>query len=295
MSSDKLIYDEINARIFKIEDTLNKIILKLDKLENKDTDFKNSIISLKENTTNIIATLPKEEEYKPTIGFILLRHVNSPQTNIYWQECYDGIRKFYPENDILIIDDNSNYEYITNKDLYKVKIIKSEYHGRGELLPYYYYLSNKLFDIAFIIHDSVFIQKHLDLHVDKYSFTWDFRHGGHDDEDVIRMIKLFNDENLLNFHQNKNLWVGCFGAMTTITHDFLTQIDKKYNLSILLDVILTRYNRCSFERVIACILQIEAPQTTRLGNIHKYMPWATTYEEGKIYKKHPLVKVWTGR
>jgi hypothetical protein len=238
---------------------------------------------------------------QPTIGFIILRHVNSEKTNMYWQTCYKCIRKFYPENDIIIVDDNSNYEYINHEyindqELYKVKIIQSEYHGRGELLPYYYYLSNKLFDIAFIIHDSVFIQKHLDLHVDKYSFTWEFHHGAHDDEYVIRMIKLFNDENLLNFHENKNLWVGCFGGMTTITHDFLTQIDKKYNLSILLDAVLTRYDRCSFERVIACILQIEEPQTTRFGNIHKYkLPWGTKYEDRDKYPEHPLLKIWTGR
>jgi energy-coupling factor transporter ATP-binding protein EcfA2 len=41
MSSDKLIYDGMDARIFKIEDTLNKIILKLAMLENKDIEIKN--------------------------------------------------------------------------------------------------------------------------------------------------------------------------------------------------------------------------------------------------------------
>ncbi len=232
---------------------------------------------------------------QPTIGFIILRHVTSENTNLYWQTCYDNVRIFYPENDIIIIDDNSNYEYITNKELYKVKIIKSEYHGRGELLPYYYYLSNKLFDIAFIIHDSVFIQSHMDLHVDKYKITWDFEHYWDQIEDETKMVKLFNDSNLLNFYQNKSLWVGCFGGMTTITHDFLTQVNNKYNLGLLLDVILTRYNRCSFERVIACLLQIEAPQTTRLGDIHKYIPQRLTYDNRDLYTTLPLLKVWTGR
>ena len=232
---------------------------------------------------------------EPTIGFIILRHVNNEKTNMYWQKCYKSIRQFYPENDIIIIDDNSRYEYINNEELYKAKIIQSKYHGRGELLPYYYYLSNKLFDIAFIVHDSVFIQKHLHLCVDKYQFTWDFDHSYDQIEDETKMIKLFNDKNLLNFYQNQSLWVGCFGGMTTITHDFLTQVNNKYNLSLLLDVVLTRYNRCSFERVLACLLQIEAPQTTRFGDIHKYMPWGTTYEDRHKYPEHPLLKVWTGR
>ena len=46
------------------------------------------------------------------IGFIILRHVNSELTNQYWIYCYQSIRK-YPEQSILIIDDNSNYQYIT--------------------------------------------------------------------------------------------------------------------------------------------------------------------------------------
>ena len=232
---------------------------------------------------------------KPTIGFIILRHVNSETTNLYWQLSYDNVRQFYPENDIIIIDDNSNYQYVSNKALYKVTIIQSEYHGRGELLPYYYYLTNKLFDIAFIIHDSVFVQSHMDLHVDKYKITWEFYHYWDQIEDETKMIKLFNDTNLLNFYQNKSLWVGCFGGMSTITHDFLTQVNKKYNLSLLLDVVRTRYNRCSFERVIACLLQIEAPQTTRLGNIHEYMPFNLTYDMRHLYTYLPLLKVWTGR
>ena len=233
---------------------------------------------------------------EPTIGFIILRHVNNEKTNMYWQRCYNSIRQFYPENDIIIIDDNSRYEYINHEELYKVKVIQSKYPGRGELLPYYYYLSNKLFDIAFILHDSVFIQKHLDLRVDKYQFTWDFDHSYDQFDDETKIIKLFNDENLLNFYQTPSLWMGCFGGMTTITHDFLVQVNNKYNLSLLLDVILTRRDRMCFERVLACLLQIEAPQTTRFGDIHKYnLPWGTTYEDGHKYPEHPLLKVWTGR
>lgn len=33
---------------------------------------------------------------------------------------------------------------------------------------------------------------------------------------------------------------------------------------------LNRYNRCSFERVLACFLQKEGKKETLLGNIHKY-------------------------
>lgn len=230
-----------------------------------------------------------------TFGFIVLRHVNNELTNKYWTHCYDCIRKYYPENDILIIDDNSNYQFITDKELYKTTIINSEYPGRGELLPYYYYLHNKLFDTAIIIHDSVYINKYIDLSVDKYKLLWEFEHPCDQIIDETKMIKLFDNEELLRFYENKNLWKGCFGGMSIITHDYLLFINNKYDISKLFDCIKTRYNRCSFERVIACLLQINGKKETLLGNIHEYCPWGITFDEKENFAHLPLIKVWTGR
>jgi hypothetical protein len=232
-------------------------------------------------------------------GFIILRHVNNELTNEYWQHCYDCIRIYYPEYPILIIDDNSNYEFITEKLLYKTTIINSEYPKRGELLPYYYYLHNKLFDTAIILHDSVFINAdiinmHMQLYTDKYKLIWEFEHHWDHIEDETNMIKLFNDEDLLHFYENKDLWKGCFGGMSIITHDYLVYINNKYDISKLLDCILNRHNRSSFERVIACLLQKNEKKETLLGNIHAYC-WGISFYEKDNYKHLPLIKVWTGR
>lgn len=229
------------------------------------------------------------------LGFIILRHVNNEITNKYWIECVSCIRKHYPENKILIIDDNSNYKFITNVQLYKTTVINSEYHKRGELLPYYYYLNNKLFDVAVIIHDSVFITKYIDMSVDKYKFLWEFEHNWDQIEDETRMIDIFNDRELKEFYENKNLWKGCFGGMSIITYDYLNYINNKYDISKLLECVLNRYNRCSFERVIACLLQKEAKQETLLGNIHKYCDWGITFEKSDMYRCLPMVKCWAGR
>ena len=199
-----------------------------------------------------------------TTGFIVLRHVRDKLTNIYWNHCYNCIRKYYPEYLILIIDDNSNYKYIQKRILYKTRIINSRYRGRGELLPYYYYLHNKLFDNAVIIHDSVFINRHIDTNVDKYKLIWEFEHHWDQIKDETKMIMLFNDVELLNFYKNKDLWKGCFGGMSIITHDYLMDVNNKYNISKLLDHVLTRFNRCSFERVIACLLQKNEKKETLL-------------------------------
>lgn len=235
------------------------------------------------------------DSIKKTVGFIMLRHVNSEETNKYWQHCYECIRKFYPENNILIVDDNSNCDYLTNIKLYKTIVIYSEYKGRGELLPYIYYLQYKIADIAVIVHDSVFINSFIDFNVDSSKFLWEFEHYWDQIEDETRMINIFNDLELKEFYENKSLWKGCFGGMVAITHNYLTFINDKYDISKLLDLILNRNNRISFERVIACLLQKEGNKNPLFGNVHNFCPWGITFNEKNNWEHLPIIKVWTGR
>ena len=45
-------------------------------------------------------------------GFIITRHVNSEKTNKYWNHSVKSLQFFYPDKQIIIIDDNSNEEYV---------------------------------------------------------------------------------------------------------------------------------------------------------------------------------------
>lgn len=230
-----------------------------------------------------------------SLGFIIIRHVNNDLTNKYWIHCYDCIRTYYPENSIVIIDDNSKQEYITEKDLHKTIVVQSEYPGRGELLPYYYYAQHKWFDCAVILHDSVFINSPIHFNVKKYKFLWEFEHHWDQIEDETNMIKQFNNLDLLAFYENKKLWKGCFGCMSIIKHDYLSEVNRSYPLSKLLPLVTTRFNRCSFERVIACLLQNKEERETLLGNIHEYCPWGIRFDQQNNFCQLPLIKVWTGR
>ena len=229
------------------------------------------------------------------VGFIILRSVRNAETNKYWINSYECIRQFYPDNHILIIDDNSVSEHLTDYPTHTITYIKSEYPGRGELLPYYYYLKNKLFDTAVILHDSVFLNKPINLDVSGYKFLWDFEHNWDQIEDETRILDVFNDAHISEFHKRKSLWKGCFGGMSIITHEYLTMINSKYDLSLLLPLILTRYNRCSFERVIAVLLQYHSDEKSLLGDIHKYCPLCVRYNDKNKYSHLPITKVWTGR
>ena len=131
--------------------------------------------------------------------------------------------------------------------------------------------------------------------VDNYKILWDFEHDWDQIEDETIMINVFNNVELKKFYENKQLWKGCFGGMSIITHDYLMYINSKYDISKLLNYILTRYNRCSFERVIACLLQKERTNETLLGNIHKYCNYGVTFNQIDNYRHLLIIKFWTGR
>ena len=97
-------------------------------------------------------------------GFIIARHVNSEMTNKYWNRCVRCIRKFYPLRKIVIIDDNSNQDFVKPDYEYRnVEVITSEFPGRGELLPSYDFYNRRFFDNAVIIHDSVFFHERINF------------------------------------------------------------------------------------------------------------------------------------
>lgn len=252
-------------------------------------------------------------------GFIMTRHVNSEKTNNYWNQSIKCIRRFYPNVKIIVIDDNSNYDFVKAQHEYKnVEIIQSEYKGRGELLPYYYYYKNKFFDNAFIIHDSIFIHKRIDFERLKDIDVLPLWHFNPDKENVhnsLQLVSSFRNQFLL--YKNLTLsditilgrrpeWYGCFGVQSYINHGFLTRIANKYNMFTLLNKVNSRPDRCCLERIFGLIFNIESGVTQKykslFGNIHDYnSSFDYTYDKYKhdltVKKKLPkgIIKVWSGR
>jgi hypothetical protein len=257
-------------------------------------------------------------------GFIITRHVNSEKTNFYWNNCIKCLRRFYPNNKIIIIDDNSDTNFLKSFETYdNIEIVQSEYPGRGELLPYIYYHNNKYFENAVIIHYSLFFHKRIIF--EKLNIPvlplWHFEIE-HDPErkmyDTIKIAsKLSNSENILRklkdidvielmlINKVNTKWYGCFGCQTFINHSFLTQIENKYKISRLKNYITCRKDRCSFERILGVIIFSEYKNLINirslLGSIFSYCNWGYNYEQyidditKKRKTKNIVVKVWTGR
>ena len=246
-------------------------------------------------------------DYKTDYGFILTRYVNSEKTNEYWNRCVKQLIYLYPLRKIVIIDDNSNKTFLKEDDTYPnvISIIQSEHHGRGELLPYFYFAVYKWFDYAVIIHDSVFFEKRVPF--EKYKFKviplWYFPniHIQTHYNNNMKIANTLKYSNIIKYNiANNNRLLGCFGSQSFIKYEFLIHIIKKYGLVRLLKVVKNREDRCSLERIFAVIFFLELKKyKTILGNIFDYN-FGKTYEkyiQDKINDKidKPVVKVFTGR
>lgn len=256
-------------------------------------------------------------------GFIITRHVNSEITNHYWNRCIKCINHFYSNKKIIIIDDNSNPEFVKPFQQYNnIQIIESEYPGRGELLPYYYFHKFHFFENAFIMHDSVFIHKRLAIekligvkvlplwHFDKIHYHESSilaNNLKNNNEIITKLEKQYIQEVsfISKVSPSNNEWYGCFGVMSFINYGFLNDIQNKYDVFKLLEFVTCRSHRCSLERIFGAIFCTEnkalLKNSSIFGDIMLYQKFGNyTYD---IYMEHlnqkrivrNIVKVWTGR
>lgn len=253
-------------------------------------------------------------------GFIITRHVNSEKTNKYWNQCVKLIRSLYPLRQIIIIDDNSNQEFVKADFDYKnLTVIKSEFPKRGELLPYYYYLKYKWFPNAVIIHDSLFIHKKIPF--EKFLIPviplW---HHIYDKENLNNIIRITlglrnnhglikklekKEEMVINLGFTKDKFNLCFGGQCYIKLNFLEGIEHKYGITNLVNLIHCRKDRCSLERILGLLFCEEYPKLAKINSLfgdimksprafsYNYDDYNNDLKQKKIL--NPFVKVWTGR
>jgi hypothetical protein len=288
------------------EQVFNNIYKNLNIKNESDINIDFEEISFKNTKHNDIVF--NEIEKNDKFGFIIVRHVTCEKTNNYWNESYKSIRKYY-NNKIVIIDDNSNYDYVKLDDnikIYNCNIIQSEYNARGEILGYYYFYNTKPFEKAVIIHDSVFINTYIDFNIyDNIKFIWHFTSNWFDETaETLLINKISNGDILKKYYNNRELIHGCFGVQSVISYKFLHMLEEKYSLFNLLDIIYSRNERMNLERIFALMCIHENNELSNkpsiFGVIHQYTTFGYSYEDyikdkndNNLSKE--IIKVWTGR
>jgi hypothetical protein len=245
-------------------------------------------------------------EQEDNFVFIMVRHINSELTNKYWIESYKHIRKVYPNTKIIIIDDNSDKQFVkdNNIELDNVEFVESEFPKRGELLPYYYFYKNKYAKNAVIIHDSIFIKNKIDFNNmnDDVKFLWHHGHWWNDNFNEKRLIgTLKNSDNLLKLYDNKDSWKLCVGVMSFTNHDFLVKLQDNYNFFNLIDHVKSRNDRMCLERIFGLLCNAENKQLINDPSIFgiQHLSNYSYYDYERDMKQNratPIfTKIWTGR
>ena len=240
------------------------------------------------------------------ITFFILRHVNNKQSNILWINCYISIRQYY-NNKIIIIDDNSNKEYLSELELTNTEIVESEFKGAGEILPYYYFYKMRPSNKMIFLHDSMFIIDKLnEIKINKvktYSYLFYFtKLKYYKKDDTLYYFKKLKKNDILIKLFLKSNWVGCFGVTSVITLDFLNKIQYYYNFFNLLNHINDRIGRMCLERIFAILCYSLTSQNNYLindiftnkgdwlVNINNYTKYINIWKE-----KSPIIKLWNNR
>ena len=237
------------------------------------------------------------------LSFIILRSVGNKHQNLFWNECYKCIRKFYKHEKIYIIDDNSKYKPKRYGELFNTYIINSEFPpNRGELLPYYYYYSKEFSKNTIILHDTVYINSKINsklLNTKTYHFLWFAQHNWDPNVRILQILKkMDNSKELIKKFNNKTEWDVCFGAMAILNLDYIKKIfDNTNYFKILISEIKSRDDRKCFERIIALLLINTKKTETVNGDIHQDQRWDTTFLSymNNRNKGKTMYKVWEGR
>lgn len=257
-----------------------------------------------------------------SFGFVMIRHVSSKITDLYWKESYSAIRRIYPLAPILIVDDSSDRRYL-REDIHMTRctvVYDTENKGRAELLPYYYFHRLKPFSQAVILHDSVFLQAPLpDLgqplgrrhgpNQTGIQFLWTIPHYHEDTiqteiHDLINALPEKEKQDVRSMYTHtKADWTGTFGVMSVVDWEWLNEVVERYDIfNRWFPLLKDRSYRCALERVLGVVAYHHRPTRVSpsfFGVIGQHLRWGLTFMEYlgsyEEFAAQPIVKVWSGR
>ena len=213
----------------------------------------------------------------------------------YIAECVGRIRELYPKAGLYVIDDASPME-LPSLD---ADVIKSEFPGAGELLPYYYAHQRREARRIVAMHDSCFLHARLPTEAWQGGFRplWTAGHNWDAKTDYTKMLgKLRSPGRLTELAVRSDDWDVCFGVMGLTNLTFLDKVEREHGvLSILPQVVSTRTERMACERVFGLLASAYGSRKGYMGDIHEYGWGQTAHQYFTRTSARPLEKIWTGR
>ncbi len=252
----------------------------------------------------------KKTQKESSYVFVILRHIGNENHKHLWFRCYTSVRTHHPDTAIVIIDDNSKLKDLRDEKLVNTTILTSEFPGRGEILPYYYFARKKWANIMIFLHDSMFLRRSFTSQElnQEVAFLWHFdQHTWDDNAEIEKLLTLLTDSSgLIEFQRKKPQWNGCFGVTTIIRLQCLEALEAKYDFTQkLIPRITSREMRMNLERVFAILVfkeaKVKLAHCSLLGSIHSYPghfgPTDERTLQNLIQNHHNLavLKTWASR
>ena len=253
-----------------------------------------------------------------TFGFLIPTHVTTQESFKTFLECVEGLKRLYPDTPKVFFYnketsfDISNLEIIQNDP--SIRLVTSRY-CEGEMNVYKHFYEEKYFDMAILLHDSFVLKKRFENleSIQDLNYIWYFtnhrihwhtieepkteynlQHNIRTHDDLILHLVRKSFEKSSGFAQfveelypKKSEWVGCYGSLSIIRHDFLCKVQEKTNLFNLIPNIRDKRDRITVE----CILSLAFQYTLgRIPTAYDGLYYDGTYhnncETELLRKKH---------
>lgn len=143
-----------------------------DKLRSMATNnFKENCKFVISNQTYYVNVNITKETKTEDFGFVIPSYCSSKMHVESLKKCIESIRKFYPTEKIIVIDDFSpeNIDVFRDKNII---IEKSVLKGGGDMIVYYLLLKNKYFKQTVIMQDSMRVLSRIRDIQDDVLFLW---------------------------------------------------------------------------------------------------------------------------
>ena len=227
-----------------------------------------------------------------SFGFLIPTHVCTLDSFKTFTECIQSLQRLYPTTPKLLFYnketsvDISQLDFIANDPT--IRLITTRY-CEGELNVYKHYYEEKYFDMAILLHDSFVLKKQFEglEAIQDINYIWNFtNHRVH--WHIIEEPKTeYNIENNIRTHDDlilhnvntsfdhtsdfynyfittyprKQEWVGCYGSLSIIRHDFLKKVVERTNLFALIPNIKDKRDRITLESIITLAFQYTLGKT----------------------------------
>lgn len=249
-----------------------------------------------------------------TVSIYMTTTIRAPDQWELLQIALEYARKWYPTEDIYVINDGSTYmkftsmltddgyrefgiwEYITRR--YNVHVIHTDREDErhrylkqsGELLRLYYYLLNpRATKWAICLHDSQIINSVFPIPKTPYKFLFKAKHVYDAPIEEVNLLTKMGNSELINFyHEHKKDWRIGFGVQCIISHAFLMEVFDKYPrfFGPFMSEVNTRIDRMCCERLVPVVFaSIQPVDSVVFGDIFEYTDehfgthWGYSFEQ----------------